>query len=550
MRFNSYFKNISLAIIALSILSFSKQAQSLVYPAKCVVDGYSDASEAPLGSLRHAFNSFNRSMGNRECDEVITIANGAGVTIKLVEPLPMTFEQDIDNDAGTPFEDAYSLTVDLNGATIDASDLPEDICVFDLKNSNSIWKNMTVKVHKKEKAFCDKEEQKNIHKDGENGLKIEVIGSTTPGGKDTDEDKVPDDQDNCPAKKNPAHVEPKDCNNDGDTSDPGEGANQQCDFDGDGVGDECDNCPKVANPSQSDADKDNIGDACEAAPCKDLDGDKKCDETEDNCPGIANADQLDHDNDGVGDVCDNCPDVSNGPKTPGIKPEDIQKDSNSNGEGDACEVNDTDSDSDGILDDGDHNGTPGSQTCRGGNKANCDDNCKDKPNPNQEDEDSDGVGDACDDHADGDTDGDGINNDVDACPTVAGVASTDPAKNGCPVVTPEEPKDSDGDSINDNEDQCPNQPGTKENNGCPKSPTNPGDGNKPPVDDGNTPDACPKTGPAIYGTCNPKSMAITGCSLSTSSESSGLASLILSTLLILAVQFLLRRLKIDSSEQK
>jgi outer membrane protein OmpA-like peptidoglycan-associated protein len=54
-----------------------------------------------------------------------------------------------------------------------------------------------------------------------------------------------------------------------------------------------------------------------------------------------------------------------------------------------------------------------------------------------------------------DTDGDGITDDKDACPTVAG-----PAPDGCP------PKDSDGDQIADAQDRCPNQAGNPPD-GCP-----------------------------------------------------------------------------------
>ncbi|NNK70920.1 MAG: OmpA family protein [Flavobacteriaceae bacterium] len=71
-----------------------------------------------------------------------------------------------------------------------------------------------------------------------------------------------------------------------------------------------------------------------------------------------------------------------------------------------------------------------------------------------------------------DTDGDGIYDQDDACPEVAGLE----AFNGCP--------DSDGDGIQDSEDACPNEAGLADFNGCPDSD---GDG----IADGN--DNCPNT---------------------------------------------------------
>ncbi|MCO6435755.1 MAG: thrombospondin type 3 repeat-containing protein [Phycisphaerae bacterium] len=59
---------------------------------------------------------------------------------------------------------------------------------------------------------------------------------------DSDDDGVPNDEDNCPLTAN---------------------ANQR-DGDDDGVGDVCDNCPQVPNNSQADIDRDGFGDACDA----------------------------------------------------------------------------------------------------------------------------------------------------------------------------------------------------------------------------------------------------------------------------------------------
>lgn len=56
-----------------------------------------------------------------------------------------------------------------------------------------------------------------------------------------------------------------------------------------------------------------------------------------------------------------------------------------------------------------------------------------------------------------DTDGDGINDEADTCPTTAGEVEF----NGCPVP------DMDGDGLNDREDRCPTEAGDRKNNGCP-----------------------------------------------------------------------------------
>jgi len=82
-----------------------------------------------------------------------------------------------------------------------------------------------------------------------------------------------------------------------------------------------------------------------------------------------------------------------------------------------------------------------------------------------------------------DSDGDGLSDLVDYCPQRAGSA----AMNGCP--------DSDGDAINDKDDSCPTEAGPTANNGCPW----------PDADSDGIPnkdDACPQlAGPASNNGC-------------------------------------------------
>jgi outer membrane protein OmpA-like peptidoglycan-associated protein len=85
-----------------------------------------------------------------------------------------------------------------------------------------------------------------------------------------------------------------------------------------------------------------------------------------------------------------------------------------------------------------------------------------------------------------DLDKDGVYDDEDACPGVAGVRTSDPRTNGCP---PPPPPDRDGDGVLDSDDACPDMVGVKTNdprtNGCPPPSDRDGDG----VNDSE--DACP-----------------------------------------------------------
>ena len=74
---------------------------------------------------------------------------------------------------------------------------------------------------------------------------------------DSDDDGVPDDDDNCP---NVANADQADLDGDG------QGDACDSDIDGDGVGNGTDNCSRTPNPGQEDADGDGIGDECDPFP--------------------------------------------------------------------------------------------------------------------------------------------------------------------------------------------------------------------------------------------------------------------------------------------
>lgn len=239
-----------------------------------------------------------------------------------------------------------------------------------------------------------------------------VLAPAAPGGPDGDGDGIVDSVDNCDSTPSTDL-----------TDTDGDGLGNPCDDDDDGDEDldGADNCPLIANANQADRDDNGVGDACQIGGSgsvgNDSDGDGLSDQIEedvfDTDPDNADTDgdglndgqevgspffpacgplDPDCDDDGVCDgpgtvtdgaggiICqpfdghgDNCELVSNGPNTPDISEEDIQKDSDANGVGDICEG---DMDGDGVLDNVD--------------------NCPFIVNKDQSDQDNNGIGDACD----------------------------------------------------------------------------------------------------------------------------------------------------------
>jgi hypothetical protein len=119
---------------------------------------------------------------------------------------------------------------------------------------------------------------------------------------DSDGDGVFDDYDNCPRVANPTQAN-ADFDREGDACDA---STSMTDGDRDGVPDDGDNCPMAPNPTQQDSDRDGLGDACDATLDPDGDGDGVAD-ARDNCPMAANPMQQDADMDGQGDACDATP---------------------------------------------------------------------------------------------------------------------------------------------------------------------------------------------------------------------------------------------------
>ena len=190
--------------------------------------------------------------------------------------------------------------------------------------------------------------------------------------RDTDEDGILDDVDNCPETANTNQLDtdgdgigdvcdddkdgdgtpndedafPLDPEEDTDTDEDGTGDNADTDDDGDGQSDEdeiaCGSDPLDSESLSLDTDGDSIPDCVDT----DDDNDGILDE-EDNCPLTKNADQSDADGDGIGDVCDNDDDND------GVLDADDLCPNTPEGEAvneDGCSLTQTDSDGDGVND--------------------------------------------------------------------------------------------------------------------------------------------------------------------------------------------------------
>ncbi|MEE9371617.1 MAG: thrombospondin type 3 repeat-containing protein [Saprospiraceae bacterium] len=276
------------------------------------------------------------------------------------------------------------------------------------------------------------------------------------------------------------------------------------DSDSDGRADSNDNCPETANADQADNDNDGLGDLCDGdddddgvldildcAPmdaniafsigdvCDDGNTSTSNDKINDDCECQGSSSE-DRDADGVANAIDNCPDDRNAD----------QLDTDSDGEGDVCDIDD---DNDGVMDAFDCNPIDSTKSfkigdiCDDGNantsgdkiNANCQcvgegdtdedginnslDNCPDMANSDQADADQDGIGNVCD----SDRDGDGVANSLDCAPD-DGDNSTKPgdscndgnAETSNDVIQSDcqcrgSGIDTDNDGIDDSVDNCP-----------------------------------------------------------------------------------------------
>jgi Thrombospondin type 3 repeat len=300
----------------------------------------------------------------------------------------------------------------------------------------------------------------------EGKLKIYAIERISEAPKDTDDDGVPDNCDDCKDRKGSRNA--KGCPND--------------DLDGDGIANKDDNCPNDFGKKElngcPDKDNDGIADKNDNCPndfgkkelngCPDKDGDEIADKYDD-CPNDFGKKEFngcpDRDEDGTADIYDKCPNTFGKKELNGCPEKEEDK------------IKFKDSDKDGIADINDdcptEFGTKETNGCPDIDKdyvADKYDNCPTeyglKDLNGCPDKDGDKIADKYDNCPDQygskdllgcpDTDRDGIADKYDNCPKEYG----DKKMNGCP--------DSDNDGIANIYDDCPDQFGVKEMNGCPK----------------------------------------------------------------------------------
>src|SRR5262245_25637462 len=173
-------------LILVLILPFTSPAFALVDTTVCNVQSQGTDEHDP-NTFASAVWGFNRT-SNRECEEEIKFEPGHTFNIPINGTIAFTNDNDGDFNG-----DGHNLIVDGARAnvTFDATGLDPNTCAFQIKNSKALWKNMTVKVHKADKAFCDQGANNDFSG-------VTIVADAPPEDHDKDKDGVNDDVDNCP----------------------------------------------------------------------------------------------------------------------------------------------------------------------------------------------------------------------------------------------------------------------------------------------------------------------------------------------------------------